>query len=470
MPAVLQSSTMPSSPRDDDDKLQLISNGLDGNGNYFLTTSDHQRLRSESHGRSVRWEYNDYSPVLPAGVISHPLINTGTTSNPNISSVYSGEQVRLAYTAARNDNPLVTGSGAESPYAKHKVIYNFSFVGSHDVLFAISRDLGSLSAFEAKSNLAEMPAGIIGVGALGNSDTTWSSGFRKESIGLLLDSYFHDSLSDSTIAAKIGDYSSESTNSVEIDTDLTDLIANTPTAQLTELVAHNSWETPAGRISSIFPDIGNSLAAKVSEAGQTRLRTRRGLQISLLDLLAGATVHARTGHYYTAGYVNRAGDDTFYKTHCGVVRDGCFMFQSVSLFRTGTSHAAPRLTAVIDTLWLIWPELTNLSMHRLLRTCAVDLGAPGVDPVFGQGLLDLECLVQPSGGLQIPTAQVAGLSGSLIGPSTAESNLATQDDFGRHFNYTAVRTATQTRAFNPLKTHTFTPIAIHRACCRPGQC
>ena len=117
----------------------------------------------------------------------------------------------------------------------------------------------------------------------------------------------------------------------------------------------------------------------------------------------------------------------------------------------GTSFAAPRLTAVIDSLWLRWPNLTNLSMHRLLSSCTTDLGAPGVDPVFGQGLLDLECLVQPSGGLRIPTAQVAGISGSLIGPSTTDTSLATLDKFGRHFDYTAVRTQPYTRAFNPLE-------------------
>ena len=261
-------------------------------------------------------------------------------------------------------------------------------------------------------------------------------------------------MNDLNVAARIdddedGDY----WDSVEVDTDLTDLIARTSTTQLSSLVDHSSWRTPTGIISTTFPTISGNLARLVGEAGQTRLSPRFGLGVSLLDLIAGATVHARTGHYYTAAYLNSAGNATQQNTPCGALRDGCFIlpaYLSPNNYH-GTSFAAPRLTAVIDTLWVIWPDLTHLSMHRLLRTCASDLGATGVDPVFGQGLLDLECLVQPSGGLQIPTAQVAGMSGSLIGPSTSDTSLATQDDFGRHFDYKAVRTQRHARAFNPLE-------------------
>ena len=48
MPAVWQSSTISSTIKDDEvDKRQLYNaNGLDGNGNYFLTTADHFRLHS----------------------------------------------------------------------------------------------------------------------------------------------------------------------------------------------------------------------------------------------------------------------------------------------------------------------------------------------------------------------------------------------------------------------------------------
>ena len=438
-----------------DSKSQLISaGGLDGNGNYFLTTSDHPRLHSGYHGASVRRVYNTFAPVLPAGVISFSLSDT-------LANQYSGEQVRKAYTAARSDNPLITRSVASSPYAAHRVIFNLSLGGAHALFYNVTRSLSTLDAFTATSNFAEIPAGVIGVGAIGNSQANWSTGFRKAPGDLLVAGYFIDGLSNSTIAGRIADYNVY-WDSVEVDTDLTDLISNTATAQLVALVNHNSWRTPNANISSIFPYISGNLAAKVTEAGQTRLRFAYGfVGVSLLDLLAGATVHARTGHYYTASYLNPAGDATDFNTPCGVLQDGCFIlpsYRSSSGGPTGSSLAAPRLTAVIDTLWLLWPSLTPIDIHRLLRTCASDLGDPGVDSVFGQGLLDLECLVQPSGGLQIPTAQVAGISGSLISPSTADTSLATQDDFGRYFDYTAVRTQPIARAFNPLENaHVYSP-------------
>ena len=313
---------------DDDDQLQLINaGGLDGNGNFFLTTSDHERLHTNSHGAEVRRVYNALSPVSPAGIISRSLRNTGTSDNPTIEVFDPGEQVRRAYTAARNDNPLITGSVASSPYTAHRAIYNFSLTGSHWLFYYLSYDLSSLSGFEATSNYAEIPTGLIGVGGVGNSNADWSSGFRKESNALLAAGYFRDSLSDSRIAARIEDHEEDTGDSIEVNTDLTDLIARTPTTQLVNLVDHSSTRTPTGFISSAFPDISGNLATIVTEAGQTRLTLGR----SLLDLLAGATVHARTGHYYTASYLNADGDDHYYNTHCGVLRDGCFILPNYTI-------------------------------------------------------------------------------------------------------------------------------------------
>ena len=441
------------------DQSELFNaGGLDGNGNYFLTTGYHPRLDAYNkyHGASVRRVYNTLSPVLPAAVISTTLLEI-SPQNSGLTYEYSGEQARRAYIAARNDNPLITGSAASSPYAAHKAIFNLSLGAAHGVFYSISQALSSLNAFEATNSYAQIPTGIIGVGALGNSNAGWNAGFLKASGDLLDAGFFIDGLSNSTIAARIDDDGSDHWDSVELDTDLIDLIARTPTTQLTQLVNHNSLETPTALISSTFPNISGDLARKVAEAGRTRLlNSQPQLRLSLLDLLAGATVHARTGHYYTVNSLNSAGDSIAFSTHCGVLRDGCFIMPFYGY--SGTSLAAPRLTAVIDTLWLIWPDLSHLDIHRLLTSCASDLGDPGVDAKFGQGLLHLECLVQPSGGLQIPTAQVAGVSGSLIGPSTADTILATQDDFGRHFDYTAVRTHPNARAFNPLENaHVYSP-------------
>ena len=454
-------------PDDEVDQLQLIdAGGLDGSGNYFLTASNHERLDTGSRGAGVRSAYNAFAPYLPAAVITPSLSNTGTSADPDIQSTYSGAQVRQAYAVARGDYPPNT------LFYRAVAIYNFSQAGSHDLFYQITNDLTPLRAFAATSSFSEIPRGLIGVGALGDSNEEWRTGFRKQSSALLAAGYFVNGLTNSNIAARIDDKNATNSSdgvywdSVEVDSGITDLIARTPTTQLAALVNHNSWETPADLISSAFSGISGSLATKVSEAGQTRLRTSLGLEKSLLDLLAGAAVHARTGHFYTASTLNTAGNDHRFNTDCGVLQDGCFVLPDYGFFgiRLSTVYAAPRLTAVVDTLWSIWPNLTNLDMHRLLRTCASDLGAPGVDPVFGQGLLDLECLVQPGGGLRIPTAQVAGIRGSLIGPSTADTTLATQDDFGRSFNYTA-------SGVQPTRKRTCSPLfAIQHISCKSRHC
>lgn len=57
--------------------------------------------------------------------------------------------------------------------------------------------------------------------------------------------------------------------------------------------------------------------------------------------------------------------------------------------RTGTSFAAPFVSAAAAMLREARPELTAAEVTTVLREQAKDLGAPGFDPVFGAGLLSL---------------------------------------------------------------------------------
>ena len=57
---------------------------------------------------------------------------------------------------------------------------------------------------------------------------------------------------------------------------------------------------------------------------------------------------------------------------------------------TGTSFAAPRVTGAAAVLSQMCPTLTPEQIGYLLLRSARDLGEPGVDPVYGYGLLDLE--------------------------------------------------------------------------------
>lgn len=55
----------------------------------------------------------------------------------------------------------------------------------------------------------------------------------------------------------------------------------------------------------------------------------------------------------------------------------------------GTSFAAPQVAGAAAVVWSAFPYLNNDQVRQLLLGGAKDLGAPGVDPVFGWGLLDV---------------------------------------------------------------------------------
>jgi hypothetical protein len=71
--------------------------------------------------------------------------------------------------------------------------------------------------------------------------------------------------------------------------------------------------------------------------------------------------------------------------HGGVVRE------------TGTSFAAPQVTAAIALIQGRWPWLVNSpnDVANIILNSAKDLGAPGVDPVYGHGLLDVTAAMSP---------------------------------------------------------------------------
>lgn len=64
---------------------------------------------------------------------------------------------------------------------------------------------------------------------------------------------------------------------------------------------------------------------------------------------------------------------------------------------TGTSFAAPLVSGTIALLQSRWPWLKNYASEavQIVLRSADDLGAPGVDPVYGWGQLDIEAAMSP---------------------------------------------------------------------------
>lgn len=66
-------------------------------------------------------------------------------------------------------------------------------------------------------------------------------------------------------------------------------------------------------------------------------------------------------------------------------------------FFSGTSMAAPHVTGALAVLKQAFPTLSADQLVTLILTTAQDLGAAGVDDVYGYGLIDLDAATAPAG-------------------------------------------------------------------------
>ena len=107
---------------------------------------------------------------------------------------------------------------------------------------------------------------------------------------------------------------------------------------------------------------------------------------------------------------------------------------------TGTSFAAPQVTAAIALLQGRWPWLANFpneSADIVLRS-AKDLGAPGVDPVYGHGLLDVAASQAPLDfnnliWYQVQNGHMTSMSSGAVMQTYQSQNHQAWDATGAYF-------------------------------------
>lgn len=122
--------------------------------------------------------------------------------------------------------------------------------------------------------------------------------------------------------------------------------------------------------------------------------------------------------------VNKNNQLTYYSQKCGVTKDYCIaapggdssigdmIYSTVQNnsdhektdgaaygYMQGTSMAAPVVTGSVALLMGAYPHLTSQQIVEILFTTATDLGAKGVDEVYGHGLLNLDAATSPIGYL-----------------------------------------------------------------------
>ncbi len=129
------------------------------------------------------------------------------------------------------------------------------------------------------------------------------------------------------------------------------------------------------------------------------------------QIIAVGSVNANNA---MSSFSNRAGDAMdFYLVAPGeniasTYKNGQYAYMS------GTSMATPAVSGAAALLMQYWPKLNANQVAGILFKSATDLGALGVDAVYGRGLLNLDAALRPAGTVSLP-----GSSGSTATTTTA---------------------------------------------------
>ncbi len=120
---------------------------------------------------------------------------------------------------------------------------------------------------------------------------------------------------------------------------------------------------------------------------------------------------------------------------------------NVPFLWSGTSFSAPQITGAIALLAQAFPNLTGTQIVDILYQSARDIGATGIDPVYGRGVLDLTRAFAPIGQTSIAGSRVPvslARNGTLSAPmgDATQGSLGTaiQDGFGRAYSLDLGRT------------------------------
>ncbi|ELY4025949.1 S8 family serine peptidase [Cronobacter malonaticus] len=162
-----------------------------------------------------------------------------------------------------------------------------------------------------------------------------------------------------------------------------------PTSTATTTYFVNAWKPFISSYNGliVFASGNDGAANPVGVAKLPSLAPASGLDKGWLVATAVDTFNPS----YIASYANR----------CGVMKNSCLAApgsvyvqstdstgKAVLRLVSGTSFAAPQVSGVAAMVWQKYPYFTNDLVRQTVLGTATDIGAPGVDAVFGYGLLN----------------------------------------------------------------------------------
>lgn len=171
----------------------------------------------------------------------------------------------------------------------------------------------------------------------------------------------------------------------------------------------------------------------------------------------------KDGAWIVVGSVDKNGNMSSYSNTAGLQKDffmvapGGNVSTAEMIYTTkpgenygytyGTSFAAPMVTGAFALIAQKYPFLTGSQIRDILFSTATDLGAVGVDDVYGHGSLNIVKAMQPIGSLNIKTTSfnssktISNLASSGLAQSTSMNlsisdlkNVLAVDDYNRGFS------------------------------------
>lgn len=159
-----------------------------------------------------------------------------------------------------------------------------------------------------------------------------------------------------------------------------------------------------------------------------------------------------------ASFSNRAGDAAAWYLVAPGVHIASTYLNGQYAYASGTSMATPVVSGAAALIKQMWPALRADQIANILFVTATDLGAPGIDPVYGRGLLNVQKALQPIGALTTTTfngrtinvlsgaTQVSAATSQLWSlAASGQLHVIGMDDYQRDFKadlgYTVARPA-----------------------------
>lgn len=168
-----------------------------------------------------------------------------------------------------------------------------------------------------------------------------------------------------------------------------------------------------------------------------------------------ATSAQAAGTVIIVGAVNSASNIASFSNRAGTAADFYMVAPGVLIPTTnnngsatslvnfsGTSAATPFVVGAAALIRELWPQLTAAEVVSILFESATDLGDPGVDPIYGRGLLNVGAAVQPLGnsttgsvtGASVQAATLSAAGGGAFGVSRVDlGDYVFLDGYGRDF-------------------------------------